>query len=81
MARNELIVGEYYNKSMSNSVWFDGYTNQRNVLLEDVPLGFPDIGYLLKIWLDNYSFMCETKGGSVMCTADRIVITSNYDLA
>lgn len=38
--------------------WWDGYTNEENVLISDVePFHSFCLGYYLKIWTDRYPFL------------------------
>lgn len=61
--------------------WWDGYSGQRVVLLEDLDMAAGKwIGYFLKIWGDRYAFPCEYKGGSTVIRPDLFVITSNYSI-
>jgi len=43
--------------------WWDGYSGQRVVLLED--FRHADLADYLKIWTDRYPFTAEIKGGTV----------------
>jgi len=56
--------------------WFDGYTGQDVIILED--LDTPTLGHYLKIWLDKWSCMGETKGGHVQLQHKKFIVTSNY---
>lgn len=61
--------------------WWDGYTGQENVLLEDLDVkseknsGFY---HLMKLWSDRYPCSGEIKGGQVALAHDKFVVTSNY---
>jgi len=79
--RNSKLFGDglFFMKGMNK--WWDGYTNQSTVILEDVdPDSCKIMGRYFKIWLDRYSFAAETKGDSTVIRPLKIVITSNYPL-
>jgi len=56
--------------------WWDGYQNEAVILLEDYDQEAH--GHNLKIWLDRYHCVGETKGGQVVLRHRMFVITSNY---
>lgn len=70
---------DLYSKPMSK--WWDGYTNQSAVLLDDIePSHMKFIGYFLKIWLDHYKFNAEMKGSCLIIRPPIMIITSQYTL-
>lgn len=68
----ERYPGAYW-KQRSN--WWDGYTNEKVVVIDEF-YGWIPFDLLLRL-CDRYPLMLETKGGQVNCLADTIVITSN----
>lgn len=61
--------------------WFDGYTNEDYVLIEDVdPDTMAKSAHFYKIWLDRYPFRAEVKGGSMMIRPKAVICTSNYTI-
>lgn len=58
--------------------WFDGYSGEAVIILDDLDFGGKCLGHHLKIWLDKYPCTAETKGGSIDLQHRVFIITSNY---
>ena len=69
----ELFGDDLYLKPLSK--WWDGYTGQASVLLEDVDSSHSFLGYWLKIWADRYAFQGEVKNGALPLRPLRIIVT------
>jgi len=58
--------------------WWDGYTGQTVILIDDFDKAGQGLGHLLKIWADCYSFNAEIKGGTIRPVYTKMFITSQY---
>lgn len=45
--------------------WFDGYSGEKSIIMDDVDDNHACLGHHLKIWTDHYGCRFEIKGGSV----------------
>lgn len=59
---------------MPDNKWWDGYTQQPNVIMDDFRGSWFSVSYLLRL-LDGYSFNVEIKGSSVPFNSPVIFIT------
>lgn len=60
---------------IGQTIWFDGYVNQKNLLVDDFYGQIP-ITYMLKM-LDHWPFQVQIKGGTVYAAWTQVLITSN----
>jgi Geminivirus Rep catalytic domain./RNA helicase. len=60
--------------------WWDGYTGQKAVLMDDFDQQGECLAHHMKIWADKWPCQGETKGGHVPLTYDRLIVTSNFTI-
>lgn len=58
--------------------WWDGYTDQEVVIIEDFDAYNVAMSQNLKIWADRYPFIAEMKNGASYIRPKKIIVTSNY---
>lgn len=58
--------------------WWDGYTGQRFVVMDDIGPQHECLAQQLKIWADRYGCILETKGGAVTDSYEWFIVTSQY---
>lgn len=67
--------GDFYILDQGERVWFDGYEDQKTLIIDDF-YGWIKYGMLLRI-LDGHPYRCEIKGGFKWALWERVTITSN----
>lgn len=65
---------EAYSKD-PRSKWWNGYKGEKVVIFDEFRGGI-DIAHILR-WTDKYPVQVETKGGSAVLRAERVIFTSN----
>lgn len=58
--------------------WWDGYSGQEAVLIDDFDKGGQCLAHHIKIWADKWKCTGEIKGGTIPLNFSRLYITSNY---
>jgi len=58
--------------------WWDGYTGEENVLIDDFDKKGECLSHYLKIWSDKWACTGEIKGASIPLNYKTLYITSNY---
>lgn len=60
--------------------WWDHYTDQETVIIDDVDKYDVKFARMLKLWTDRYPFQAEMKGGTKLIRPRKVVITSQYPI-
>lgn len=63
-----------------NTIWWDGYSNEDIVILDDFDKSWFRMLHKLKIWADNYRFNAQIKGGNIKPIYTKLIVTSNYSI-
>jgi len=64
----------------SQNKWWDGYSGEKAVLIDDFDKQGVCLSHYLKIWADKYPCTGEVKGSNVALAHDRFYVTSNYSI-
>nr|WAE42531.1 MAG: replication associated protein [Cressdnaviricota sp.] len=62
------------------TAWWDLYSNQEVVIIEDFDKYQLALAGDMKRWVDVWSFMAQFKGGSMVIRPKTIIVTSNYSI-
>lgn len=58
--------------------WWDGYTGQKFVVMDDMDPEHNMLCQQIKLWSDRYGVILETKGGAVADKYEWFIVTSQY---
>lgn len=79
--KDTAVIAEYQPFVKQHNKWWDGYKNQKQVLISDVDQNDAKwIGTFLKLWADRYPFDAEVKGGTIRIHPEKLFVTSNYTI-
>ena len=60
--------------------WWDGYTNQEAVIIDDMDPFHKSLAQEFKAWAHHAPFPAESKGGTMCLRPKKIIVTSNYSI-
>ena len=64
----------------NSNKWWDGYTDQPCVIIEEWDPQLAMMASFVKKWADHHPFNAETKGGTRVLRPNKIIVTSNYTI-
>lgn len=70
----------FYLKENEDLKWWDGYTDEEIVLIEEWDPNMTKYVKWLKQLVDHYAVTVQTKGGMIKIRPKEVIITSNYSL-
>lgn len=76
--RDNIPIDKLYPKLCNK--WWDGYTGQPVVVMDDLDKSHECLAQQIKIWGDRYGCILETKGGAETARYDWFVVTSQYHI-
>lgn len=69
-------AGDFYIKTSATGIYWEGYTGQKCVILDDVDKGWATIDQLM-LWTDGQPQRVGNKGSSEVYRAEKVFITAN----
>lgn len=73
------LAGDSFYPKLANK-WWDGYTGQPTVILDDIGTDHKCLGHQLKLWSDRYCYPLEIKGGAIPKAFTHFIVTSQYSI-
>lgn len=70
-------IEEVYYQNTANQKWWDGYSGQKVVVLDELRPGIWNLQTLLRLF-DKYPLQVETKGGMIKFNSPYIFVTSCF---
>lgn len=70
--------GTYYILTYSDALWWDGYTGEETVIIEEFDHKWEKHIGMLKTIINRFPMRVQIKGGIIMIRPKSIIITSNY---
>lgn len=64
----------------ANDDWWDGYQDEKTVIIDDLDKFMVKCAYNLKIWADRYSFWASIKGLKRHLRPEVVCVTSQYSI-
>lgn len=68
-------------KKVGNKEQWQHYRYEKDVIIEDYDPTIKNMSYNMKIWTDRYKFIADLKFGSAQINPERMIVTSNYEIA
>lgn len=79
--KSHVVATTYPGRYIKNlNKWWDGYTDQGVVHIDEIDPTHTYMTGFLKSWCDKWAFNGEYKGSSRMLRPPRIIVTSNYSI-
>lgn len=79
--KSHSVATKYPDRYIKNlNKWWDGYTNQEVVHIDEIDPSHQFLSSFLKKWADKWPFNAEIKGSSKQLRPPKVIVTSNYSI-